>query len=744
MKNSKNKGRFIILFFVLFAFPLHSQIKQNKDIERKIDSIISVMTLEEKVGQLIQISGNYEKSVGGRITDEQKQQIREGKVGSVLNVFGAEQTKDIQKIAIKETRLHIPIIFGFDVIHGFRTIFPIPLAEACTWDPELIEKSERIAATEASASGLHWTFAPMVDIARDPRWGRIAEGSGEDTYLGSLLAAAKVRGFQGKDVKAKDAIAACAKHYCAYGGAEGGRDYNTVDISERMLREVYLPPFKSCADAGARTFMGSFNEISGMPSHASKFLMTDILRNEWGFNGFVVSDWNGIRELINHRIAASPEEAALLGINAGIEMDMEAKVYLPEIPGLVKSKKLDIKIVDEAVKRVLRVKFDLGLFDDPFKGCDIAREKKVVFCDEHIQTALKVAERSIVLLKNEKDLLPVRKDIKSLALIGPLADNKSNLLGCWNAVGREAENVTVLEGLKKKVSPSTKILFTKGCDINNDSKSGFGEALDIAKKSDMIVLVLGEESDMSGEAASRSSLDLPGVQKELIKEILAIGKPVVLVLMNGRPLSIQWENEKVPAILETWFLGTQTGNAIANVLFGDYNPSGKLCVSFPRTVGQVPIYYNHKNTGRPADTNDKFTSKYIDIPNSPLYPFGYGLSYTKYEYANLKISSKIIKLNEPIKVSVDIKNIGQRKGEETVQLYIQDEYASVTRPIKELKGFRKVPLDPGQSKTVEFTVTPSDLSFYNKDMRFVVEPGKFKVFIGGNSEEVIEGEFEVN
>ena len=717
---------------------------QVKSCDAKIDSIISMMTVEEKAGQLNQVSSGL--GFGPVIRQEdfeaQKKLVKEGRIGSFLNAIGVKVTRELQKAAVEESRLKIPLIFGLDVIHGFKTTFPIPLAEASSWDPAAVEKSARYAAKEASAAGIQWTFAPMVDIARDPRWGRIAEGSGEDTYLGSVMAAARVKGFQG-DLNSNDNIVACAKHFAAYGAAEGGRDYNSVDISERTLREVYLPPFKAALDAGAKTFMCSFNEISGMPSSANRHLLTDILRDEWKFDGFVVSDWNSIGELIPHGVASNVKEATDLSLNAGVDMDMEARAYVNNIPELIKQNKISVKVLDQAVRRVLKIKFELGLFDNPYKYCNEELEKTNILSKENKEAALDVAHKSVILLKNEANLLPLKKDVKTIAVIGPLGDDKRDPLGCWSAMGNPANVVSLLEGIKGKVSPGSKILFAKGCDINGDSDNGFNEAIETANKSDVVILALGEAGNMTGEASSRSTIVLPGVQEELAREIYNTGKPTVVVLMNGRPLAINWLSENIPAILETWFLGIQTGNAIADVLFGDYNPGSKLPVTFPRCIGQIPIYYNHKNTGRPGNDHVRFSSKYFDLPLTPLYPFGYGLSYTRFDYGKMKLSSEKIPADGELKVSVDVKNAGDYDGEEVVQLYIKDDFASVTRPVKELKGFQKIFLKKGETKTVEFQIGKEQLAFYDRDMNWTVEPGSFKVYVGTNSVDVQEASFEV-
>ena len=708
---------------------------QRPAAEPKIDSLLARMTLEEKLGQLNQVS------VDGQPNAEQMDLVRKGLVGSFLNLAGADATHAAQQVAVTESRLHIPLLFGLDVIHGYRTIFPIPLGEAASWDPEAVRAAAHVAATEASAAGVHWTFAPMVDIARDPRWGRIAEGSGEDPYLGSAMAAARVRGFQGTDPRAPDAVLATVKHFAAYGGAEGGRDYNTVDLSERTLREVYLPPYRAALDAGAATVMTSFNEIGGIPSTASPWLMTTVLRREWGFKGFVVSDWTAVAELINHGVAGSRADAGKLALEAGVDMDMVSRIYVSDLPALVRAGRIPVTVVNEAVRRVLRAKAALGLFDDPDHGASPERERAALLAPEHRQLARRVAEESIVLLKNEGQVLPLAARVKTLAVIGPLADDKVAALGSWPGRGEPQDAVTPLEGIKQRAG-SVSVMYAKGCGITDTSTAGFAEAVAAAKQADLAVLVLGEAGDMSGEAASRADIDLPGVQPRLLEAIQATGAPVVLVVMSGRPLTIPWAAEHVPAIVESWFLGVEDGPALAAVLFGDVSPSGKLPVTFPRALGQIPLYYNHKNTGRPTGP-DKYTSKYIDLPVTPLFPFGHGLSYTTFSYSDLKFSAPRIAPTGTLRVSVTVTNTGSREGAEVVQLYVHDEVASVTRPVRALAGFRRVSLKPGEARTVELPLTTRELGLYNKDMKFVVEPGKFRVFVGGSSVGGLEAEFEV-
>ena len=713
--------------------------------EAKIDSIIQLMTLEEKLGQLNQVGGTWYDKKRDRISDEQLQELRAGKIGSFLGVMGAEETERIQRVVVNESRMHIPVLFSSDVIHGLATITPIPLGEASSWNPELVERSAHMAAVEASATGIHLTYAPMVDIARDPRWGRIAEGSGEDPYLGSIMAAARVKGFQGNNLLEQGSLISCAKHFAAYGGAEAGRDYNIVDMSERTLKEIYLPPYKAAIDAGVWTLMSSFNEIGGVPSTASKWLMTDLLRNEWRFTGLVVSDYTAVGELIKHGVAANHVEAGILALNAGVDIDMVSRIYVDSLAGAVRSKKLSEEVVNESVRRVLRVKFAYGLFDNPYRNCDPAIGKKVLLSKEHRALARSIAEESIVLLKNQNNLLPLDKSTKTIALIGPLAglENRRELAGAWAWVKKPEDVVSVIEGIKSKISPKTKLLYDKGCELESDSGARIEHAVKLAKQSDVVIAVLGESQHVSGEAASKTNLDLPSPQQDLLKALLKTGKPIVLVVMNGRPLTLQWEADNIPAIVEAWHLGVETGNALASVLFGDVNPSGKLPVTFPRNVGQIPIYYNHKNTGRPLSPKDKYTSRYLDVPNTPLFPFGYGLSYTTFAYTNLKVSSPTIKKDQSITVSVDVENTGKRKGDEVVQLYLRDNVGSVTRPVKELKRFQKIALNAGEKKSVEFTLTPDDLSCYNLAMKKVVEPGIFSIFAGGNSVDCIESSFTV-
>ncbi|MDQ3472097.1 MAG: beta-glucosidase BglX [Acidobacteriota bacterium] len=714
-----------------------SRASASAGVEQKISQLIARMTLAEKLGQLQQLDGHAD----GRYKDEHPGLARSGLLGSTLNVRGVRNTNELQRIAIEGSRLKIPLLFGFDVIHGYRTIFPIPLGEAATWDPAAVEHNAAIAAKEARAAGVHWTFAPMVDIARDARWGRIAEGSGEDPFLGSAMARARVLGFQGNNYSAADKVVACAKHWVAYGAAEGGRDYNTTDLSEITLREVYFPPFRAALDAGVGTFMSAFNDLNGVPTSANPFALTKVLRDEWKFDGIVVSDYESVKELINHGLAANEKDAAEAGLNAGVDMEMVSRLYNKHGADLLKARRLSPATIDEAVRRVLRIKFRLGLFEKPY--ADEALERISILTPDHLAAARESAARSLVLLKNEGNVLPLSKTLKTIAIVGPLADSQKDVIGSWTGDGKPEDAVTLLAGIKSKVSPQTIVTYAKGCEINDDSTSGFDEAVRITRAADVVIVAVGESAEMSGEAASRSSLDLPGRQLDLVKALRATGKPVVVVLMNGRPLSINWIAENVPSILETWFAGTQAGNAIADVLFGDVNPGGKLPVTFPRSVGQVPLYYNHKNTGRPPDANNKYTSKYLELPWTPLFPFGYGLSYTRFKLSNLQLSAPQIKPDGSLTATVELENTGPRAGDEVVQLYIRDVAASITRPVKELKGFQRLTLQPGEKKTVEFRLTSRELGFYNREMRFVVEPGEFRVMVGPNSAELLEAKFAV-
>jgi beta-glucosidase len=739
MKSAKSASLLLILILLALLMAAPAQPPQA-DVERRVDALLARMTLEEKLGQLQQLDGE----ANGNFRPEHLDMIRKGLLGSTLNVRGVAKTNQLQRIAMEESRLKIPVLFGFDVIHGYRTIFPVPLAEASSWDPAAVERAAAVAALEASAAGVRWTFAPMLDIARDARWGRIVEGSGEDPYLGAAMGRARVLGFQGRDYSAQDKVVACAKHWVAYGAAEAGRDYNTVDMSETTLREIYLPPFKAAANAGVGTFMSAFNDLNGVPASANPFTLTRILRDEWKFDGFVVSDYESIRELMNHGLAASEAEAARMALGAGVDMEMVSRLYNKHGANLIKEGKLSEATLNEAVRRILRIKFRLGLFDKPY--ADENRERTLLLSKEARAAAREVAARSMVLLKNERETLPLDKTTRAIALIGPLADSQQDMIGSWSGDGRKEDAVTLLAGLRAKIaglSGATKINYAKGCEVSTDSTAGFAEAVSAARESDVVIVAVGESADMSGEASSRSSLDLPGRQLDLVKAIHATGKPMIVVLMNGRPLAINWIAENASAILETWFAGTEGGNAIADVLFGDVNPGGHLPLTFPRAVGQEPLYYNHKNTGRPPDANNKYSSKYLDVAWTPLYPFGYGLSYTQFRLTNLQLSAQSIRPDGQLTPSVEVENTGKRAGDEVVQLYIRDVAASVTRPVKELKGFERVTLQPGEKRRVQFTLAPEHLGFYDREMRFTVEPGTFKVIVGTSSADGLEASFEV-
>jgi len=690
---------------------------------QNLDSLLARMTLEEKLGQLNLLSAN------GRASPQQMELLRAGRLGGLFNVIGAENTTPVQRVAVTESRLKIPLLFGLDVIHGYRTIFPIPLGEASSFDPDAAEATARAAGQEAAAFGINWTYAPMVDIARDPRWGRIAEGSGEDPYLGSLMAAARVRGFQQN-------IFATAKHFAGYGAAEAGREYNETEISQRTMREIYLPPFKAAVDAGVASLMSAFNDIAGVPASGNAWLTDTVLHREWGFKGFVVSDWTSVAELINHGVAGSPAEAGRRALTAGVDMDMQSGIYVDSLAALVGTR-IPMPVVDSAVMRILRAKTRLGLFRDPY------RPRTAPPTSEIRSLARRVAGESIVLLKNERSLLPLDPKSGTIAVIGPLADNKEELLGPWHTQGQAADVVTVLQGIKAKVPAAPQVLYAQGSGIEDSSTAGFAAAVAAARQAKVAILVLGERGDMSGEAASRSSLDLPGVQQQLLEAVAATGTPVVLVLMNGRPLILPWASDHVPAIVETWFLGVEAGNAIADVLFGDVNPSARLPVTFPRVLGQVPLYYNHRNTGRPPDVNNKFSSKYLDVPVTPRYPFGFGLSYTTFGYSSLKLSTTRARVSDTVTATVTVANTGSREGTEVVQLYVRDEVASVSRPVRELKAFKRVTLKPGESRAVDLRVAVRDLWFYGLDMKRVVEPGTFRVYVGPNSAEGLEERFEV-
>lgn len=742
----------LIILLIGFSLIGYSQKKAAKNpvkIKPKAEfvaDLMSKMTIEEKIYQTVQFTSDGTVT-GPKSGDNFITRIQQGKVGSLLNATGANTTREIQRINLESSRLKIPLLFGHDVIHGYKTIFPINLGMASSWDPKAVELAARVAATEASSGGVHWTFAPMVDIARDARWGRVSEGSGEDSFLGIQMAVANVKGFQGDDLSKTNTILACAKHFAAYGAAESGRDYNTVDISERVLRDTYLPAFKATVDAGVKTFMMSFNEISGVPSTGSKFLIRDILKGEWKFDGLVVSDYTGIFEMVAHGFATDDKNAGELALNAGVDIDMVGATYMKYTKQSYDEGKVTLAEIDDACKRILDVKYDLGLFEDPYRYSDEKREKETIYKPEFLEASLEVAKKSLVLLKNKNNVLPLKANQK-IAFVGPLVSDEYNMIGSWAALGdRNGIATSVKEGVTNYLKNISNVTFDQGVDIQSAKRDLMQKALDNAKNADVIVAVMGESENMSGEAACRTNIDLPGLQKEFLAELKKLGKPIVLVLLNGRPLTLTWENDNMDAILEAWWPGTRGGDAIAQTLFGANNPNGKLPMTFPRNVGQLPLYYNHKNTGRPylgpTDPEQKYKSQYIDVGNSPLYPFGYGLSYTTFEYSNLKISNDKIKFGEKLKVSVDVKNTGNYDGQEVVQLYIRDLVGSVTRPMKELKGFEKITINKGETKSVSFEISSEDLKFYNIDMKNVAEAGNFEVFVGGNSDTDRKAYFEL-
>lgn len=738
----------IFLLCAVLSISFLAISSQTKTIDQKVAELLKKMTLDEKIGQMNQYNDDHEATGPVTIDNTKAEQIRNGQVGSLLNCVGSVRTRRWQEIAM-QSRLKIPLIFGQDVIHGFKTTFPIPLAESCSWDLEAIEKSAHVAAVEASASGVHWTFAPMVDIARDPRWGRVMEGAGEDTYLGSKIAYARVKGFQGTKLGGENSIMACAKHFAAYGAAVGGRDYNSVDMSNQQLLNIYLPPFKATVDAGIATFMNSFNDINGVPATANKYIQRDILKGKWGFKGFVVSDWGSIGEMVNHGNVKNDYEAALAAVTGGSDMDMESRCYKNHLKELILDKKIDIALIDEAVGRILKKKFELGLFDDPYKYCTPEKEKQALNNPEHAKIAREVASKSIVLLKNENHLLPLSKDTKTIALIGPLFKPYKQNKGFWDVEVPGVDSTFIVSqwnGFVNKVGATSKLLYAKGCNIEGSDKSGFEEAVNTAKQADVVVLSIGERRDMSGEAKSRSNINIPGVQEDLLKELLATGKPVVVLINAGRPLVFNYTADNAPAILYTWWLGSEAGDAIADVVFGDYNPSAKLVMTFPRSVGQIPIYYNHFNTGRPAQNDqDRFyRSAYIDESIYPKYEFGYGLSYTTFKYDNLVLNKKKITAADKIEVSLNVTNTGKYAGEEVVQLYLRDKVGSIVRPMKELKDFQKIKLNAGETKTVKFIIDKEKLSFFNANLNWVAEPGDFDLMIGASSADIrLKDSFEL-
>ena len=755
------KTNFLILIFLLKFFLVSAQASKNKDlVEVKIDSILNLMTLDEKIGQMNQYNGFWDATGPNPEGGEQLKKyesLKKGLVGSMLNVRGVDEISAIQKIAVNETRLGIPLIFANDVIHGYKTLSPIPLAESASWDLKEIENSARIAALESSAAGTNWTFAPMVDISRDPRWGRVMEGAGEDTYLASLIAKARIKGFQGDDLSKHNTVAATAKHFAAYGFSESGRDYNTVDIGDNTLNNIIYPPFISSVDAGVAAVMTGFNDLDGIPVTGNSELIKGTLRNKWSFEGVVISDWGSIREMIPHGYAKNADNAAELAIKAGTDIDMESNIYVRKLKKLIIEDIIDEKLIDNSVKKILRLKFDLGLFEDPFKYLNKEREKEILNSPELQNAVLQMAKKSIVLLKNSDNLLPLKKEDLKIALIGPLANDKNSPLGNWRTNSDNNTAVSVLEGMVKYIG--NEIIYQKGADlilnpegivkfsekiiINENDKSGFDSAKIAASKSDIAIVVIGEDGFQSGEGRSRSKIDIPGVQLDLLKEIYKVNNKVVLILMNGRPLDLSWADENIPAILETWQLGSQTGNAIAQVLYGDYNPSGKLPMSFPRNTGQIPVYYNHKSTGRPGPKKVVFWSHFNDVSNTPLYPFGYGLSYTSFKYSNLKIDKKFLNANQVINVSILLENTGKLKGREVVQLYIKDKFGSITRPVRELKGFKLVDLEPGEKTQVNFKISEPMLKFYNAEKNWESELGVFEIFIGPDSNADLKETFEL-
>jgi beta-glucosidase len=761
------KMQFRLLILALLLVPvLRSGAQNNSSNEVQkmnlfIDGLMGKMTLDEKLGQLnLPASGDIITGAGSNNNIGEK--IKEGKVGGLFNIKTAQKIRDVQKIAVEQSRLKIPLIFGMDVIHGYQTVFPIPLGMSCSWDMALIENSARIAAQEASADGICWTFSPKVDIARDPRWGRMSEGSGEDPFLGSQIARAMVKGYQGDDLSKNNTIMACVKHFALYGAGEAGRDYNTVDMSRLRMYNEYLPPYKAAFEAGAGSGMSSFNEIDGVPASANKWLMTDLLRKEWGFKGFVVTDYTAIAEMIDHGLG-NLKEVSALALKAGIDMDMVADGFLTTLKQSLEEGKVTQQEIDQACRRILEAKYKLGLFDDPYRYCDLNRAKNEIFTPENRKVAREIAAQTFVLLKNDKQTLPLQGK-GTIALIGPLANNKENMTGTWSVAADFGKSISLLDGLKNAVGSRAKILYAKGSNFVTDPQldariSVFGkptqwdkrsqkemidEAVAVAKKSDIVVAAVGESAEMSGECSSRSDISLPEKQEELLKALLATGKPVVMVLFTGRPLTINWEKANVPSILNVWFAGSEAGDAIADVLLGKVNPSGKLSATFPQSVGQIPIYYNHKNTGRPLAEGkwfQKFRSNYLDVSNDPLFPFGFGLSYTTFDYKNLKLSNSTLTSDGKLTVLVEVTNSGNYDGAEVVQLYLRDLVGSITRPVEELKGFQKIFLKKGETRKVEFNLTENDLRFYNGDLQWLSEPGDFKVFVGTSSANTLEASF---
>lgn len=759
MKHFVRRMQAFAASLVVVAAGLQAQ-KAPRDMDRFIDQLMKKMTLEEKIGQLnLPVTG--EITTGQAKSSDVVKRIRNGEVGGLFNLKGVERIREVQRQAVEESRLGIPLLFGMDVIHGYETIFPIPLGLSCTWDMKAIEESARIAAVEASADGISWTFSPMVDVSRDPRWGRVSEGNGEDPFLGAAIARAMIRGYQGKDMSRNDEIMACVKHFALYGASEAGRDYNTVDMSRQRMFNEYMLPYQAAVEAGVGSVMASFNEVDGVPATGSKWLMTDVLRKQWGFDGFVVTDYTGINEMIDHGMG-DQQTVAALALNAGVDMDMVSDAFSGTLKKSVEEGKVSAAAIDAACRRILEAKYKLGLFDDPYKYCDVNRPKKQIFTKEHRAIARKTASESFVLLKNE-GVLPLSKK-GTIAVVGPLANTRSNMPGTWSVAAVLDNAPSLVEGLREVVGDRAKVVTAKGSNLIGDADyekraTMFGrelhrdnrtdrelldEALKVAAGADVIVAALGESSEMSGESSSRTNLEMPDVQRALLQELLKTGKPVVLVLFTGRPLVLTWEEEHVPAILNVWFGGSEAAYAISDVLFGDVNPSGKLTATFPQNVGQIPLFYNHKNTGRPLQEGrwfEKFRSNYLDVSNEPLYPFGYGLSYTTFAYSDIHLSSTEMSADGELKATVTVTNTGSRDGAEVVQLYIRDLVGSVTRPVKELKGFEKIFLKAGESRKVSFSITPELLKFYNYDLQFVCEPGDFDVMIGGNSRDVKKARF---
>ena len=734
----------IILFAFLSALLASSCSGRResalKDVDPRVDSLLRIMTLDEKIGQMVLFTSDWDVT-GPTIREGYLDDIRSGRCGNIFNAYTVDYIRELQRVAVEESRLGIPLMFGYDVVHGHKTIFPIPLGESCSWDLDLIRRSASASAAEAAASGLNWTFAPMVDISVDPRWGRVSEGAGEDPYLGSLIAAARVKGFQGENLANPLTVLACVKHFAAYGAPFAGRDYNTVDMSERQFREFYMPPYKAGVDAGALSVMTAFNEYDGVPATGNPYLLKDLLKGEWNFQGFVVTDYTSINEMVHHGYARDEAEAGVKAVNAGVDMDLQGEVYFSYLRGLVDSGFVREKTIDDAVRRILNVKAKLGLFDDPYLYCDRAREDQVVSNPEIKALSRDAARRSMVLLKNEGCLPFDRGD--RIAVIGELAASRRDLLGSWKAAGEWDDMNSILDAVRA-YNGAANVIYAEGCRKIGSDRSGFGEAMDAVAQADKVLMVIGEDWDWSGEAASRTDIGVPGIQSELLKMIASAGKPVAVVLLNGRPLVLEEESKDADAILEAWYPGTMGAEAVTDIVFGQYNPSGKLTMTFPRSVGQIPVFYYEKNTGRPIYLpNDKYKSKYLDSPNEPLYPFGYGLSYTDFKYSNLTLSSPKMKKGHTIDATVTVTNIGSRTGEETVQLYIRDLIGSVTRPVKQLKGFQKLVLAPGESRTVTFTIDDEMLSFWRHDMTFGIEDGDFKVMVGGSSSDLLQTSFSL-